>query len=262
MGEIRIENLTYLYQNNGTAFPALREVNLTVHSGELLCIVGHSGCGKSTLLRLLQGLLQPTQGRILLDGAPVTGPDTDRAIVFQQYSLFPWLRVKKQVLFGIRHAARKLPKQEAEQRAVQMLEKVGMGPYLDRYPCQLSGGMQQRVAIARALAMDPDILLLDEPFGALDAKRRAQLQQLLLDLWSGDAAKKTVVFVTHDIDEALILADRIVFMAQGQILETLEVPAQRPRTPELLEHDAALRACKARILQLFDEDGQEDEEAI
>ena len=217
MSKLQIENLSYAYAQE----EVLKGLNLTIEEGEFLCILGHSGCGKSTLLNLLAGLTKPNAGQILKDGKPLTGPGTDRGVVFQNYSLFPWMTVERNVTFAVEKTGR-FTKEEAIVRANEFLEKVDMTAHKKKYPYQLSGGMRQRTAIARALAMDADILLLDEPFGALDTKIRAELQKLLRQLWS-QGEKKTIVFVTHDLEEAMILASRIVFIREGTIKEDIVI---------------------------------------
>lgn len=243
MSRIDIENLTLIFKQTGgeaagADFIALDNVNAVIESGTFVCVIGPSGCGKSTLLSVLEGLVTPTSGRVLIDGTPVNGTGTERAVVFQQYTLFPWMTAKQNIVFGIKQTLKKLSEHEAGARAEKFLEKVGLGGADDKLPGQLSGGMQQRVAIARALAVRPKILLMDEPFGAIDAKTRVALQELLLELWEADAhdensgQKKTIVFITHDIDEALLLADTIFFMKPGRIAETISVSLSRPRTKD------------------------------
>ncbi len=213
---------------------ALRDVSFEVRRREFLCVVGASGCGKSTLVRMLAGLESPTSGSILLDGAAACdGPGAERGMVFQGYTLFPWLSVRRNVMFGPR--MRGLGVAAAREEADQWIELVGLSAFADAYPHQLSGGMKQRVAIARALANSPRILLMDEPFGALDAQTRAQMQQLLLHVWKN--ADVTIVFITHDLDEAIYLADRILVLRprpgseRPSVAEHLEVPVPRPRSP-------------------------------
>lgn len=243
MAKIEIRDLHFAYTGGKQAVSALNGVDLRVGSGEFLCIIGPSGCGKSTLLRLLAGLERPDAGTISVNGDPVTGPGSDRMIVFQDYALFPWMTAEKNVAFALRHG-RGLPKQAAMEKARAYLNRVGMGHGADLYPFQLSGGMRQRVAIARALAMDTEILLLDEPFGALDAKIRKEIQELLLELWQKDGSdtKKTVVFVTHDLDEAVLLADRVAFMDAGRVRAVVPIDLPRPRedTEELKHRLTAL----------------------
>ncbi|MGY3078000.1 NitT/TauT family transport system ATP-binding protein [Bradyrhizobium sp. LM6.10] len=203
-------------------FTALEDITLDVRSGEFLVLVGPSGCGKSTLLDLLGGLTMPTRGRILLDGRPIAGPGRDRAIVFQQYALFPWRTAAENVEFGLEIAGLK-----AGQRADivrHFLDLVGLSSFADRYPHELSGGMKQRVAIARSLAYDPEVLLMDEPFAALDAQTRETLQSELLRIWRRTG--KTIVFITHGIDEAVVLGQRVAVMTSrpGRIKQVVEVP--------------------------------------
>ena len=260
MSSIEIRNLSFCYRSNAGSHLALENVSLSISQGEFVCLVGHSGCGKSTLLSMLAGLEKPDKGGILVGGRELSGPGTDRAMVFQHYSLFPWMTVGRNVAFSIEHSrkGRELPKAQVDELVRTHLEQVGMGADINRYPCELSGGMQQRVAIARALAMDTDVLLLDEPFGALDARNRQELQQLLLRLWQGSQPRKTVVFVTHDLSEAMLLADRIVFMRPRRIERVISVPFERPRDADLLAADPAFRALRDELLGLFYLD--EDEE--
>ncbi|MDE5445595.1 ATP-binding cassette domain-containing protein [Bradyrhizobium sp. CSA207] len=206
----------------GRHFTALEDITLDVRSGEFLALVGPSGCGKSTLLDLLGGLTLPTSGRILLDGRPIAGPGRDRGIVFQQYALFPWRTAEQNVEFGLDIAGLK-----AKQRldiARHFLDLVGLSGFTDRYPHELSGGMKQRVAIARSLAYDPEVLLMDEPFAALDAQTRETLQGELLRIWR--ATGKTIVFITHGIDEAIVLGQRVAVMTSrpGRIKRIIDIP--------------------------------------
>ncbi|SDS54916.1 ABC transporter ATP-binding protein [Bradyrhizobium canariense] len=203
-------------------FTALDDITLEVKSGEFLALVGPSGCGKSTLLDLLGGLTAPTSGRILLDGRPITGPARDRGIVFQQYALFPWRTAAQNIEFGLDIAGFKA--MERREKARQYLDLVGLSAFADRYPHELSGGMKQRVAIARSLAYDPEVLLMDEPFAALDAQTRETLQGELLRIWRSTG--KTIVFITHGIDEAIVLGQRVAVMTSrpGRIKDIVEIP--------------------------------------
>ena len=205
---------------------ALRDINFAVHRREFVTVIGASGCGKSTLIRILAGLEQQTSGQLLLDGKPITGPGPDRGMVFQGYTLFPWLTVQKNVEFGLSMKGDRNTRHEA----AQWVNMVGLKPFADHYPHQLSGGMKQRVAIARALANRPRVLLMDEPFGALDAQTRSDMQHYLLQIWKN--VDITIVFITHDLDEAILLADRIVVLEArpGHIAEVIEVPVPRPRS--------------------------------
>ena len=207
------------------AVQALYDINLTLEDGEFVSVVGASGCGKSTLLRIVAGLEPATGGELTLDNAPLLAAGRDRGMVFQQYTLYPWLSALDNVEFGLRH----LPKKERAEVARRFLDVVGLLDFAGSYPFQLSGGMQQRVAIARALALRPSILLMDEPFGALDAQTRSLMQELLLSIWERD--RSSVLFVTHDIDEAIFLADRICVLSTkpGRVREIIDVRLPRPR---------------------------------
>lgn len=217
---IKLDNVTFTYPKGQEA--VLDSLCLDVREGEFLCVIGESGCGKSTLLRLVAGLDNPQSGSVSVNGKPVKGAGTDRTIVFQQYSLFPWMNVKENVIFAMKKTGR-FDRDEMEKRADFFLEKAGLGEHKEKYPYQLSGGMRQRTAIARALAMDSPYLLLDEPFGALDTKIRKELQQLLRQLWSNSEEKKTVIFVTHDLEEAMIMGSRIVFIKDGAVAHEKEI---------------------------------------
>lgn len=251
MATIDISHLTFTYKDYNKCNLVFHDLNLQIKDGEFVCIIGHSGCGKTTLLNILAGLLMMKKGNILIDDKLLTGPGTDRAVVFQHYSLFPWMTAKKNVLFGIQQSRKDIKKPKAEKLTETYLKKVGMEKSMDKYPYELSGGMQQRVAIARALAMDAEILLLDEPFGALDAKIRLELQQLLEYLWDAGSQKKTVIFVTHDIEEAILLADRIVFMRYGKIETEFTVPYSRPRNHEKILKSKDYENLKSKLLDLF-----------
>ncbi|MCB1228938.1 MAG: ABC transporter ATP-binding protein [Verrucomicrobiae bacterium] len=227
---------------------ALQGLDFDVYRREFMCVIGQSGCGKSTLIRILSGLEQPTSGELLLDGKVVHGPGPDRGMVFQSYTLFPWLTVKQNVMFGPKMAGR--TGTAVEQEARQWIEMVGLSDFENSYPFQLSGGMKQRVAIARALANQPRILLMDEPFGALDAQTRAQMQEYLLQIWKN--IDITILFITHDLDEAVFLADRILVLKAkpGRIDEIIEVPVPRPRSLDQAI-DPEYLATKHRINELI-----------
>lgn len=222
-----ISNVTKIFKNGSETVQALEEINLHVREKEFISILGASGCGKSTLLRIIGGLEKPTTGSINLDGKKITQPGPDRGMVFQAYTLFPWLTVQKNIEFGLKQKG--ISKTERAQIAQKYVEIVGLKGFEDVYPKRLSGGMKQRVAIARALANDPEIILLDEPFGALDMQTRSIMQELLLKVWQ--KSKKTVILVTHDIDEAIFMADRVVVMKSrpGSIKEIIDVELPRPR---------------------------------
>ncbi|WP_313079523.1 ABC transporter ATP-binding protein [Pulveribacter sp.] len=245
MSEVLIQGVSRTFTNaRGQATQALLPVDFHVRDNDFVTILGPSGCGKSTLLRIVAGLDEPTAGRVLLDGVPVQGPGADRGMVFQSYTLFPWLTVEQNIRFGLRE--RGVSTAQQKERSDYFLAKVGLAGFAQHYPKQLSGGMQQRTAIARALANDPKILLMDEPFGALDNQTRVQMQELLLSIW--EAQRKTVMFVTHDIDEAIFMANRVaVFSARpGRIKTELAVPLPHPRhytvktAPEFIELKARL----------------------
>lgn len=227
---------------------ALDNISFQTHRREFVCVIGPSGCGKSTLIRILAGLESYNRGEVLLDGQPVSGPGRDRGMVFQGYTLFPWLTVKKNVMFGLE--VNGTGRNEAESQARQWLDLVGLSKFADVYPHQLSGGMKQRVAIARALANQPRILLMDEPFGALDAQTRARMQSHLLEIWKN--IDITILFITHDLDEAIYLADRILVLKAhpGSVQELIEVPVPRPRSP-LQFGSPEFQATKARLEALI-----------
>ena len=218
---------TFAGVRGGPRTDALQPTTLAVGDNDFIAIIGPSGCGKSTLLRIVAGLDEPTSGRVLLDGAPVTMPGADRGMVFQSYTLFPWLTVKENICFGLRE--KRLPQTQQDQIAAHYIAKVGLAGFEHHYPKMLSGGMQQRTAIARALANDPKILLLDEPFGALDNQTRGLMQELLLSIWESE--RKTVLFVTHDIEEAIFMANRVVVMTArpGRIKTDAAIPLAHPR---------------------------------
>jgi NitT/TauT family transport system ATP-binding protein len=229
--KISVRDVAKVFTVGKEDFVALGGVSLDVADGEFVTLVGPSGCGKSTLLGILAGLEEPSGGTALVDGRPVAGPGPDRGVIFQQYALFPWLTVRQNVEFGLRTA--KVPKAERRQRAEHFIALVGLERFADSLPKTLSGGMRQRCAIARAYAADPSILLMDEPFGALDALTRVKLQEQLLQTWSQD--RRTVMFVTHDVDEAVFLANRVVVMAArpGRIAEVIDVDLPYPRDEDI-----------------------------
>jgi len=224
---LTIENLNKTYISHGSETSALVDINLQIEEGEFVCLLGPSGCGKSTLLKIIAGLIPATSGRIAINGRSVSSPGPERAVVFQDYALFPWMSVRDNVEFGLE--ARKIPAAERREASRRLLKVVGLSDFADRFPHQLSGGMKQRVSIARALAVDPSLLLMDEPFGALDAQTRQLLQDELLRIWR--EYRKTVVFVTHSIEEAIYLSDRIVVMTArpGRVKQIVVVSEARPR---------------------------------
>jgi NitT/TauT family transport system ATP-binding protein len=217
----------YVRPRTGEAVPALSQISLRIHAGQFVSIVGPSGCGKSTFLNIVDGLIDPTGGEIRVGGKTVTGPGRDRAMVFQDSSLLPWFSVTRNVMFGLE--CQGMDKKEARQRAQAFIDMVGLAGFEQHYPHELSGGMQQRVNLARALAVDPDLLLMDEPFAALDPQTREMMQGELLRIW--EAAEKTVLFITHAISEAIYLSDRVLVMSArpGEIIADIPIEISRPR---------------------------------
>ena len=236
---------------------AIERVSFSVARGSFLSLIGPSGCGKSTLLSMLAGLTAPTGGRIVLDDAPVTGPRRDMIFVFQQYgkSIFPWKTVLDNVMLGVKYRSRD-SRGELVERCREHLVLVGLGDYADYYPYQLSGGMQQRVAIARALVCRPDLLLMDEPFSAVDAMTRAELQDLLLEIW--EEFGLTILFVTHDLDEALYLAQQVILLSAGpaRVAEALDVPLAYPRNQLETRRSPAYLDLRARLYRFMVEQGR------
>ncbi len=244
-GAIELQAVTKRYATNeGTTTTALRTVSLTVAPGELVTVVGPSGCGKTTLIRLVAGLEAPTTGTVTIDGHSVVGPGPDRPVVFQQPRLFPWLTAKENIAFGLEEQG--LEREAIEQRSQELLEAVGLGEASDALPMELSGGMKQRVGLARALAVQPPVLLMDEPFGSVDAQTRRRLQDDLVDVW--EQTGRTILFVTHNIEEAVYLGDRVVVLTPnpGQVRTTYTVDIDRPRT----RTDPELTAAKEHIFQM------------
>jgi NitT/TauT family transport system ATP-binding protein len=228
---LRIEHVGKSFTRGGNTIEVLRDVDLEIRSGEFVALVGASGCGKTTLLRMVDGLIDYDRGQIQLSGRTIDGPGPDRGFVFQSDCLLPWRSVRDNVAFGLK--VRGVKKSEAHSRAAALIERVGLAGFESHFPHELSGGMRQRVNLARALAIDPEVLLMDEPFAALDAQTRELMQRELLRIWSAD--KKTVMFVTHQIDEAVYLADRVVVMTSrpGRIGEIVEVDLPRPRSLDI-----------------------------
>ena len=212
------------------AVQALKNINIQIPENNITALIGPSGCGKSTLLNIIAGLLEPSSGKVYCDGKEVVGTGTERGVVFQQYALFPWMTVKKNVMFGLNLQG--IKGAEAEEKAMKYIKMVQLEDFLDHYPKELSGGMKQRVAIARAYAVNPSVLLMDEPFGALDAQTRTQLQSELLETWEKE--RKTCFFITHDVDEAIILAQKVIIMSArpGRIKEIVDINIPYPRTQE------------------------------
>lgn len=232
---IEIKNINKSFKTRGNSLlPVLKDINLTIDDGELVCLLGPSGCGKTTLLRLIAGLDKPTSGEIVANGEVVKKPSGDRAVIFQQYSLFPWLNVLQNVMYGLERSG-KHSKEENIAAAERYLKSVGLIDFKDSYPHELSGGMKQRVAIIRSLLNHSPILLMDEPFSAVDMQNRHSLQEQLIGVWK--RFENTIVFVTHDVDEAVYLADKIVMLDKnpGRIKDIVEVDLERPRKRESIE---------------------------
>lgn len=253
--KIVVDNIRKVYDvrsQNGQGnekFIAVDNFNLKVRKGEFITVVGPSGCGKSTFLDILAGLSKPTSGNVYIDGKLITGPALDRGIILQGYALFPWRTVEKNIEFGLE--IKKIPKEERKKISEKFIDLVGLKGFENRYPHELSGGMKQRVAIARALAYDPEVLLMDEPFAAVDAQTRESLQEELLNIW--EKTNKTIVFITHSIEEAVFLADRVVIMATnpGRIKEIINVKLPRPRINSQIRTSQEFNSNRNRIWELL-----------
>ncbi|MCU4496296.1 ABC transporter ATP-binding protein [Acinetobacter ursingii] len=252
---LEMQNLSQRFQHGKTERTILNQINLKIHKREFVCVIGPSGCGKSTLSRIVAGLDDYSSGEVLVDGERVDGPCPERGMVFQGYTLFPWKTVKENVMFG--PLMRGTSQAAAESVAREWINIIGLEKYENQCPHQLSGGMKQRVAIARALVNEPKILLMDEPFGALDPYTRQKMQRHLMDLWQN--IDITILFVTHDMDEAILLADRIVVLKAnpGEVKEIIEVRLPRPRTPELM-NTSEFRQLRAHVDELVH--AQEEEQ--
>ena len=242
---------TYIDKATGDEVEALRGVSVTVNRHEFVSVIGPSGCGKSSVLRIVAGLARPSSGEILVEGRRVTGPGADRGMVFQEYALFPWKTTLGNVEFGLR--LKGVPRPERERTARHYIDLVGLGGFEDKYPRQLSGGMRQRAAVARALANQPAVLLMDEPFAAVDALTRLRLQEELTQIWQRE--RMTVLFVTHSIDEAIFLADRVIALSKrpGTVQREFTVDLPRPRRWEPLANDARFSALREAVLELIHE---------
>ncbi len=253
MSQVEIRHVSKRFQQNGASLEVLRDVSITIEQGEFVCLLGPSGCGKSTIVHLIAGLERPDSGQVLVDGVPVTGPDPSRVVVFQDAALFPWLTVAANVEFGLRMAG--VARRPRRERALEYLRLVHLSKFIQAYPHQLSGGMRQRVAIARALALQPEVLLMDEPFAALDAQTRAVLQNELLEIW--ELARPTILFVTHNVREATGLADRVYLVSSrpGRVRSVERITVARPRHAE----DPALLAHQHKVLGLL---GDEVEQTL
>lgn len=260
-GYLEVENLVKSYPTpDGSELVVLDEINLTIHEDEYISVIGHSGCGKSTLLKMVAGLEKPTSGSIRLDGKEIRKPGAERMMVFQQYSLLPWLTVQENVRLAVDEVLKKASAIEKKQIVSEHLAMVNLTAAANKYPDELSGGMKQRVGIARALAIRPKVLLMDEPFGALDALTRGKLQRQVLDIWENNP--QTVMMITHDVDEALYMSDRIVMMTNGpnaKIGEVLEVPFPHPRDRQALRESKEYFELRNHALNFLDRYFTQDE---
>ncbi|MCS3801335.1 ABC transporter ATP-binding protein [Niastella sp. OAS944] len=251
---IAVNNVTVSFKTLKGTYTAVKEISLTVQKGEIISLIGHSGCGKSTLMGTISGMVKPTTGEVIANGKKVEGPGPDRGIVFQNYSLLPWLTVYRNIYEAVDSALKNLSKCEKKELVEQTLKTVHLWDHKDKLPGHLSGGMKQRVAIARAFAINPTILLLDEPFGALDALTKSNMHVELLKLWNLDNREKTIVMVTHDIEEAIFLSDRVVVMNNGPeatIKEIVPVPLERPRNKKDIVHDPVYMETHDKLLNLL-----------
>ncbi|TCT09329.1 NitT/TauT family transport system ATP-binding protein [Tepidamorphus gemmatus] len=248
MKSLTLENLskTYFDPYRGTQVTAVRDVSLNVEEGDFVAVVGPSGCGKSTILNMIAGFIPITSGRILVGGREVKGPGADRGVVFQSFALFPWKTVAENVTFGPK--MRGVGKAERQRIAEEYLALAGLSHAADRYPNELSGGMQQRVGVVRALANNPDVLLMDEPFASVDAQTRMTLQEELTRIW--EQRRPTIVFITHDVPEAVFLANTVVVLSKGQVLAEVDIPLERPRSWDRLVEDEAFKTLSNKVLQL------------
>ena len=260
---LRFEQLGKVYATPTGPYPVLENINFTVNQGEFVCVIGHSGCGKSTLLNMVSGFAKPSSGQVLLNGKPIEKPGPDRMVVFQGYALLPWMTAYENVYLGIDSVKPNLPEHEKREITLEHLEMVGLTAAAEKKITQISGGMKQRVAIARALAIRPEVLILDEPFGALDAITKEELQEELLKIWN--TQRCTVLMITHDIDEALFLADRLVMMTNGPaagIGEVLTIDFPRPRSREDIMEDPRYYELRNSALDfLYNRFAHDDDEA-
>jgi nitrate/nitrite transport system ATP-binding protein len=251
---ILVSNVTVTFDTAKGEYTAIKNIDLEVKKGEIVSIIGHSGCGKSTLMATISGMVSPTSGSVTANGNIVKGPGPDRGIVFQNYSLLPWLSVYQNVYEAVDSVMKGKTKDEKKEIVLKNLDMVNLLPHKDKKPGQLSGGMKQRVAIARAFSINPSILLLDEPFGALDALTKGSMHLELLKLWNLDNRNKTIVMVTHDIDEAIFLSDKVIVMNNGPaatIKEIVDIPIARPRNKKEINHDPAYITTKEKLTSLL-----------
>ena len=254
MSYLKIEDLEIAFKTEKGKYVAVRDINLDVDKGQIISIIGHSGCGKSTIINAIAGMLMPSRGSVLLNGKTIKGPGPDRGIVFQNYSLLPWLSIYQNIYQAVDAAVKNEGKAEKHERVERFLKMVNLWDHREKYPKQLSGGMKQRVAIARAFAIDPEVLLMDEPFGALDALTKASLHIELLKMWNLTHRSKTIIMVTHDIEEAVFLSDRIVVMNNGPaatIREIEEVHLPRPRNKKETVNLPEYKVIRERLLSLL-----------
>jgi nitrate ABC transporter ATP-binding subunit len=251
---IEVKDVTVSFNTPKGVYTAVKNISLNVKKGEIISIIGHSGCGKSTLLGTISGMVKPSAGEVYANGELVKKPGPDRGIVFQNYSLLPWLTVYKNIHVAVDSVLTEITSSEKKERVERNLKMVKLWEHKDKLPGQLSGGMKQRVAIARAFAINPSVLLLDEPFGALDALTKSNMHVELLKLWNLDNREKTIVMVTHDVEEAIFLSDRVVVMNNGPaatIKEIVEVPLPRPRNKKEIVHDESYMAIHDKLLNLL-----------
>lgn len=254
-----IDQVSKVFPTKGGETIALDQTSFTVEDGEFVTILGPSGCGKSTILRIVAGLEEPSEGKVYLDGHEIVGPGPDRGMVFQSYTLYPWLTVADNIAFGLQ--LKGVSKKEQQEVVAHYLDLIGLQGFEKHYPVQLSGGMQQRVAIARALANEPEILLMDEPFGALDAQTRSIMQEILLKVWQ--ESKKTILFITHDVDEAIFLGDSVYVMTArpGRLKQKVEVPTPHPRD-YTYKNSQEFLALKGELLELIREESMKAAQVV
>jgi nitrate ABC transporter ATP-binding subunit len=254
MSYLKITDLEVAFQTPKGEYVAVRDINLEVDKGQIISIIGHSGCGKSTIMNAIAGMIRPTNGSVILNGKQIKAPGPDRGIVFQNYSLLPWLTIYNNIYEAVDAALKGESKAEKHGRVERFLKMVNLWDHREKYPKQISGGMKQRVAIARAFAIDPEVLLLDEPFGALDALTKASLHIELLKMWNLTQRSKTIIMVTHDIEEAVFLSDRIVVMNNGPastIREIEDVHLPRPRNKKETVNLPEYKSIRERLLSLL-----------
>ncbi|MDJ1492527.1 ABC transporter ATP-binding protein [Cytophagaceae bacterium DM2B3-1] len=251
---VSIKDVTVSFKTPKGIYTAVKSIDLDIRKGEIVALIGHSGCGKSTLMNTISGMVKPSSGGVIANGKRVAGPGPDRGIVFQNYSLLPWLSVYRNIYEAVDSVMKDMSSAEKKNHVEQNLKMVHLYEHKDKLPGQLSGGMKQRVAIARAFAINPSILLLDEPFGALDALTKSNMHVELLKLWNLDNRNKTIIMVTHDIEEAIFLADRVVVMNNGPaatIKEIVDVPLERPRNKKEIVHDPLYMETHDKLLSLL-----------